>query len=248
VRTLKLTIAYDGTDFAGWQRQASARTVQALIEDALTPIESRSLVITGAGRTDAGVHANGQVASVSLSSSIPSGELQRALNATLPDDVRILEIAEAAADFNARFDARHKTYQYSLYCGSVMLPQQRRYAWHVPLTLDLEAMNAAAALLLGERDFSAFQAAGSDVKTTVRELVVSEWLLSGPGAEIGPVYRVSGTGFLRHMVRNIVGTLVDVGRGRRPIDAIPEILSSRDRSQAAATAPAHGLTLWSVDY
>ena len=248
MRTLKLTIAYDGTDFAGWQRQASARTVQASIEDALSPIEGQRVVITGAGRTDAGVHASGQVASVSLSSSIAAAELQRALNATLADDVRILAVTDARLDFNARFDARYKTYQYSLDCDAVMAPQLRRYAWHVPQELDIEAMNAAAALLIGEHDFAAFQAAGSEVKTSVREVIASKCTRGRSRDRPTLVYCITGTGFLRHMVRNIVGTLVDMGRGRRPPDSVRAILASRDRAQASATAPPHGLTLWSVDY
>ena len=258
MRTLKLVIAYDGTDFAGWQRQAATRSVQASIEDALAPIEGGRVVITGAGRTDAGVHAAGQVASVSLNSAIPAADLQRALNATLATDIRILHLEDVRADFNARFDARQKTYRYSIYCGAVMPPQWRRYAWHVPQALDVEAMQASAALLLGEHDFSAFQAAGSDVKTTTREVIVSSVARLATNADnpdffpaaIGNLlrYQITGTGFLRHMVRNIVGTLVDAGRGRRPIHDIPAILASRDRAQASATAPPHGLTLWSVDY
>jgi tRNA pseudouridine38-40 synthase len=257
VRTLKLTISYDGTDFAGWQRQAAARTVQAAIEDALKPIEGGRVIITGAGRTDAGVHAAGQVASVSLESAIPLADLQRALNATLTDDVRVVEIAETEQHFNARFDARAKTYRYSICCEAVMPPPLRRYAWHVPQHLDPAAMNAAAALIVGEHDFSAFQGAGSGVKTKVREIRLSTvvqfpmpWILpdTTDSTALMLQYQVTGTGFLRHMVRNIVGTLVDVGRNRRPVDDMRAVLLSRDRSRASATAPPHGLTLWRVDY
>ena len=248
MRTLKLTIAYDGTDFAGWQRQATARTVQASIEDALAPIEGRRVVITGAGRTDAGVHAAGQVASVALNAAISTADLRRALNATLAEDVRVLDIADVPEGFNARFDAQCKTYRYSIVCEEVMVPELRRYAWHIGQRLDIDAMNTAAALLVGEQDFSGFQAAGSDVKTTIRHVLESDVVASGTGAGTALIYRVRGTGFLRHMVRNIVGTLVDVGRGRRPIDDLQVILASRDRAQASATAPPHGLTLWSVDY
>ena len=173
IRTLKLTIAYDGTDFAGWQRQATARTVQASIEDALAPIEGRRVVLTGAGRTDAGVHAAGQVASVALNAAISTADLRRALNATLAEDVRILDIAEVREGFNARFDARCKTYRYAIVCEEVMAPELRRYAWHVGQPLDIDAMNAAAAMLVGEQDFSGFQAAGSDVKTTIRNVIES---------------------------------------------------------------------------
>jgi len=244
-RTIKLTIAYDGTDFFGWQRQASERTVQAVLEDALAPIEGQRVVITGAGRTDAGVHADGQVASVSLTATIGVLELQRALNATLPPDVRVCDVAEVRADFNARFDARLKAYRYAIWCGDVLPPRHRRYAWHLPQALDVTAMQEAAALLIGRHDFAAFQAAGSDVQTTVREVTVSK-VDQSSAATID--YEISGTGFLRHMVRNIVGTLADVGRGRVDLTAMLDILSSRDRARASATAPPHGLTLVRVEY
>jgi tRNA pseudouridine38-40 synthase len=253
VRTLKLTIAYDGTNFAGWQRQATERTVQAVIEDALVPFEGERVVITGAGRTDAGVHAAGQVASLRMQSGIDTVDLQRALNATLPDDIRILDVEEAPPAFNARFDARRKTYHYLLWSGSVMPPSLRYHAWHVAQPLAFDVMNAAANVLLGTHDFAAFQAAGSDVQTTARALVVSRIVRLSPGPTI-PMgdgllcYEVTGSGFLRHMVRNIVGTLVDVGRGRLAPEEMRTILISRDRGRASATAPAHGLILWAVEY
>jgi tRNA pseudouridine38-40 synthase len=253
VRTLKLTIAYDGTNFAGWQRQATERTVQAAIEDALRPIEGERVAVTGAGRTDAGVHAAGQVASFKLTSGIGAIELQRALNATLPDDVRILDVEERSPEFNARFDARHKTYHYLLWSGGILPPSVRHHVWHVPQPLDVPTMNAAAEILVGTHDFAAFQAAGSDVQTTVRELLVSRVSRLAPGPTVASDdrlirYEVTGTGFLRHMVRNIVGTLVDAGRGRLTLEDVRAILGSRDRGRASATAPSHGLTLWSVEY
>jgi tRNA pseudouridine38-40 synthase len=243
-RTLKLTIAYDGTDFAGWQRQTADRTVQATIEDALAPFAGGHIVITGSGRTDAGVHAVGQVASVSLESTIANDTLQRALNATLPPDVRIMRVEDAPAGFNARFDARRKTYHYAVYCGSVLPPMLRRQVWHVKDPLAVGSMDAAAALLIGRHDFAAFQAAGGEVATTVRELSVSR--ITSRGDEV--VYEVTGSGFLRHMVRNIVGTLVDVGRGRRNVENVRAVLAGRDRGRASATAPPQGITLWEVEY
>jgi tRNA pseudouridine38-40 synthase len=253
MRTLRVTIAYDGTDFAGWQRQATERTVQATIEDALVPIEGERVVITGAGRTDAGVHAAGQVASFSLKSAIDIINLQRALNATLPDDIRIVRVEEVPAAFNARFDARRKTYHYSLWLGGVLPPQFRHYVWHIPQRLDMDAMNAAAGSLLGTHDFAAFQATGSDVQTTVRELVLSRIVNVSPSATISGEgelvrYEVTGNGFLRHMVRNIVGTLVEVGTGRWPAPCVADILASHDRTLAGPTAPASGLFLMRVDY
>ena len=257
-RTFKLTIAYDGTDFAGWQRQASDRTVQATIEDALLPIEGSRAILIGAGRTDAGVHAAGQVASVTLHATIAPTDLLRALNAMLPFDVRLLRIDEATGGFNAQFAAKQKTYRYALWSSGVVPPPLRRYVWHVPQALDVGAMNAAAQTLIGTHDFSAFQAAGSDVVTTVRTVSASAIDAIRPEsveAVAGPTpvgcwieYEITGTGFLRHMVRNIIGTLVDVGRGRRASDDVLRVLESRNRALASATAPPQGLTLWRVDY
>lgn len=257
-RTLKLTIAYDGTDFAGWQRQATDRSVQAAIEDALAPIEGERVVVTGAGRTDAGVHAAGQVASLVLRASIARDTLRRALNATLPPDVRILQIDEAADGFNAQFAATQKTYRYWIWAGGIVPPALRRYVWHVPQALDVDSMNEAAASLIGRHDFAAFQGAGGEVKTTERHLLASQverWPIETatvimPPAATGDllVYEVTGTGFLRHMVRNIVGTLIEIGLGRRAASDMQGIVASRNRGRAGATAPPHGLVLWDVRY
>jgi tRNA pseudouridine38-40 synthase len=224
--------------------QAGPRTVQGVLEDALQPLEHRRVVVFAAGRTDAGVHAAGQVVSFSLESSIRCDALQRALNVRLPDDVRVMGVEEAAAEFNARFHARRKTYHYAVFNGPVVPPPLRHFVWHVVQPLDVEAMSRAAAALIGEHDFAAFQAAGSDVISTRREILVSR-LARQPDRLI---YEVTGTGFLRHMVRNIIGTLVEIGRGRRPVEDVRRILESRDRAQASATAPPQGLTLWSVEY
>ena len=206
------------------------------------PIEGERVVVHGAGRTDAGVHAMGQVVSFTLTADIRRDTLQRALNATLPGDVRVLEVEEAPDGFNSRFDARRKTYHFTIFNAAVVPPHRRHFVWHVPQRLDVNAMGAAAAALIGEYDFSGFQAAGGDVITSRRELFVSRVEADPP--EI--TYEVTGSGFLRHMVRNIVGTLVDIGLGRRPVDDMRRVLESRDRSQASPTAPPHGLTLWSV--
>jgi tRNA pseudouridine38-40 synthase len=243
-RTLKLTIAYDGTDFAGWQMQAGQRTVQGALEDALAPIDGERVVVHSAGRTDAGVHAAGQVISFALKSSIACDALVRAINVRLPQDVRVMQAEVAAEGFNARFDALHKTYHYVIFTGAVVPPPIRHFVWHVPQSLDVSAMNDAAAVLLGEHDFAAFQAAGGDVITTRREILASVVT----AADDRLTYEVTGTGFLRHMVRNIVGTLVDIGRGRMPASEMIRILQSRDRAEASATAPPQGLTLWRVDY
>jgi tRNA pseudouridine38-40 synthase len=244
IRTFKLTLAYDGTNFAGWQMQAGPRTVQGVLEEALQPIEDQRVVVFAAGRTDAGVHAEGQVVSFALTSSIGCDALQRALNVRLPEDVRVMRVEEAAADFNARFHARKKTYHYAIFSGPVVPPRIRHFVWQITQPLDVQAMNRAAAVLIGEHDFRAFQAAGSEVVTTRREILVSRVASTDDRL----IYQVTGTGFLRHMVRNIVGTLVDIGRGRRPDDDMRRILESLDRGQASATAPPQGLTLWSVEY
>lgn len=256
---LKLTLAYDGSDFGGWQRQSDARTVQAVVEEALEPLAGETVTVVGAGRTDGGVHAAGQVASVALRSSLALHEIHRALNATLPQDVRVLAIDEAPADFDARQHARLKTYRYAIWNGRSAPPLARRVVWEVPAQLDLEAMNDGAALLRGKHDFGAFQSAGGSVYTTTREITVSSWteidaridplgvLLPADGSRLLR-YEVTGTGFLRHMVRTIVGTLVDVGRGRLMADDVRRIMASGNRATAGQTAPPHGLTLWRVDY
>lgn len=244
MRVIKLTVAYDGTDFAGWQRQARHRTVQAVLEDALGPIAGRPVVIHGAGRTDAGVHAAGQVASFTLERPIAAHDLRRALNARLPYDVRVMAAAEAEPGFHARFMARLKTYHYRVCTLPVLPPLERRTAWHVRGPLDEEAMARAAALLVGEHDFASFRAAGSAVRSTVRTLTRSAVVVDASGFR----YEVSGTGFLRHMVRAVVGTLVEVGRGRLAAGDLSAILEACDRASAGPTAPPQGLVLHAVEY
>lgn len=244
MRTLKLTLAYDGTAFAGWQMQAGQRTVQGVLEEALQPIDATRVVVHAAGRTDAGVHAEGQVVSCALASSIACGALRRALNVRLPEDVRVMAVEEAPPGFNARFEARGKTYRYDIYTAAVVPPRLRHFVWHVAADLDAAAMDRAARLLVGTHDFAAFRAAGGDVLTTRREILAST--VTHRDAVVS--YAVTGTGFLRHMVRNIVGTLVEIGRGRRPVDDMTRVLASRDRAQAAPTAPPQGLTLVGVFY
>ena len=207
--------------------------------------------MTGAGRTDAGVHALGQVASARIASGIARTSLGQALNALLSPDIRVLSVEDAPDEFNARFAARSKTYRYRIVNAAVMSPFERRFAWHVPRVLDVGAMGDAAAMLAGRRDFAAFQAAGGVASTSIRTLHRSRWLeQTPPGIEGGRIltYEVSGDGFLRHMVRNIVGTLVEVGTGRRAPASMAEVLASRDRAAAGPTAPAHGLCLVRVDY
>jgi tRNA pseudouridine38-40 synthase len=247
VAVLKLTLQYDGTNYAGWQRQKGQVSIQGLLEDALAPIAGAPVVVHGAGRTDAGVHALGQVASVSLETLIlarlDEPAVQRALNAVLPPDVRVWAVERAADDFHARYSARAKSYEYRIVNAPFVSPFDHRYAWHLPRPVDVEAMRRAASALVGRHDFAAFQATGSAVKTTMREVYSLEVRHEPPLIML----RVRADGFLRHMVRTIVGTLAEVGSGRLP-ERMPAVLASRDRGQAGPTAPAHGLFLLSVDY
>jgi tRNA pseudouridine38-40 synthase len=244
IRTLKLTLAYDGTRFVGWQRQAAGESVQGVLEEALARFEGAPVTVHGAGRTDAGVHALGQVASVRVTSGHDVETFTRALNAQLPEDLRVLETVEAHPEFHARFSARAKTYRYQIRSGAAASPFDRAYVWHLPERLDPAAMRAAAQALVGRHDFAAFQSVGTTVPDSVRTITASDLRQAGDLL----VYEVTGDGFLRHMVRAIVGTLVEIGRGWRPPDNMAALLQGGTRAQAGATAPPHGLFLVRVDY
>ena len=246
-RILKLTLAYDGTDFVGWQRQAEGVSVQGLIENALRPIEGAPVNVHAAGRTDAGVHALGQVASFTLTATIDPPRLARALNSILPLDVRILDAEEMPGNFHARFSATAKVYEYRIINTPIASPFLRRYVWHVTPALDLEVMKGASAVLCGTHDFAAFQGSRTSVSSTERTIQRLEWR-TGSSPDDPIVMEVEGNGFLRHMVRNIAGTLVDVGLGRCPPGEVERILASRDRAQAGVTAPPQGLFLKRVLY
>jgi len=241
----KLTIAYDGAGFVGWQRQASGDSIQGLLEDALALLDGREVAVVGAGRTDSGVHAIGQVASVTLERDIDAPTVVRAVNARLPPTIRVTDAEAVPAAFHARFDPTSKTYRYRIWNGEVMSPFERAYAWHVPApTLDERAMDEAARVLEGRHDFAAFQAAGAD--TTGTERTIRSSRITRIASLI--TYEIGGDGFLRHMVRTIVGTLVDVGRGRVAPSVMADVLASRDRALAGRTAPPEGLFLVRVDY
>jgi tRNA pseudouridine38-40 synthase len=247
MRTLRLLVAYDGTNYAGWQRQANGTSIQEVLEDAFLPLWAgapRRPVVHGASRTDAGVHARGQVASIRVPFETRADAVHRALNVRLPADVRVLEVLDAAPGFHAQFDARGKHYRYRIATGPVLLPFDRWFVWHVPQPLDRRAMEAAAVLLVGRHDFASFQGRGSAVLDTVRTVRSIE-VVAHP-AEIA--IDVTGDGFLRHMVRALVGTLVDVGAGTQPPSWVTRVLHAKDRRVAGRTAPASGLTLMSVDY
>ena len=246
MRTLKLTVSYDGTRYVGWQRQAEGNSVQGVLEEALARFEGRAVTVQGAGRTDAGVHALGQVASVQVTFTHDTATLLRALNAQLPEDVRVRAIEECGDEFHARFNATSKTYRYLLRNAAISDPFERAHVWHIPQPLDVAAMQRAAQLLVGTHDFAAFQSVGTDVSGTVRTIVRSTLELRDTSGLLA--YEVTGNGFLRHMVRAIVGTLVEVGRGWREADSMATLLQGRDRGEAGRTAPAHGLFLVRVDY
>jgi tRNA pseudouridine38-40 synthase len=247
MRTLRLVVAYDGTCYAGWQRQANGVSVQEVLEQAFAPLwagAARRPVVHGASRTDAGVHARGQVASIRVPFATPADAVHRALNVRLPADVRVLEVVEAPPGFHAQFASIGKHYRYRIATGPVLLPFERWFVWHVPHALDVVAMRAAADLLVGRHDFASFQGRGSAIVDTVRR--VSSVAVRRIDDEI--TVDITGDGFLRHMVRAIVGTLVDVGSGTRPPAWVAEVLHARRRPAAGQTAPAAGLTLISVQY
>jgi len=247
MRNLKITLQYDGTDYVGWQRQATGTSIQGLLEDALEPIAGTRVTVHGAGRTDAGVHALGQVASVAFAGTHESAVLVRAFNAVLPTDVRVLSIEDVPPDFHARFSATGKIYEYWIVNAPIVSPFLVRYAWHVTYPVDVDAMKAASTHLAGAHDFAAFQAATSKVRSSLRTIHSIHWE-TGHEYDAPLVCQIHGDGFLRHMVRNIVGTLIEIGVGRWRSDKIVEILASRDRSRAGPTAPAHGLFLVQVEY
>jgi tRNA pseudouridine38-40 synthase len=246
----KLTIQYDGTDFHGWQMQGELRTVQGELARALSLIEGRDVVVHGSGRTDAGVHARGQVASVVLQKEITANKLRAAINGNIGKDVRVVDVETVDDEFHARYSALGKTYLYRTVNGPVMSPFWLRYAHHEARALDLERMIDAAQLFLGEHDWTAFSSAQSEAETrtrTITELaIVSRW------DEVARCRLIemtmSADGFLRYMVRSIAGTLLAVGRGEMDSELIARAIREGDRSLAAATAPPQGLTLVSVRY
>jgi tRNA pseudouridine38-40 synthase len=241
VRRFRATLEYDGTEFSGWQLQPDARTVQGELEAALAGVTGAPSRPTAASRTDAGVHARGQVVHFDSGTRLSPTELRRALNSKLPRDVSVLEVREAPADYHARHDAIGKRYVYRILARGSPSPLRRRFVWHLRQRLDLGAMQAAAAGLLGSHDFAAFRGVpgGAPAEDTERTLDRLEWLRD----EDELVLVTEARSFLRHMVRNLVGTLVDVGAGRLAAASIPAILASRDRSRAGPTAPPHGLCL-----
>jgi tRNA pseudouridine38-40 synthase len=241
---IKLTVEYDGTRYHGWQIQANGETIQAVLERAVSIFLGKSTRITGSGRTDAGVHALGQVANFFSDQDLDPRKMRRGLNALTPEDVNIKEVEIVADTFDARRDGRSRIYEYHILNRPTPSPFYVNRAWHVYEPLALEAMREAVHCLEGEHDFSSFRAAGCDALHPVRK--VYRTVLEERGELL--VYTIEATAFLRHMVRNIVGTLVEVGRGMRSSQSFAEVLEARDRTQAGPTAPPHGLYLMKVKY
>ena len=246
----KLLIQYDGTDFHGWQVQDNDRTIQGELERVISTLENDTVSVVGSGRTDAGVHAEGQVANVHLNRSFTPGKLRAAINGNLWRDIRILQVEKAEDDFHARFSAKQKTYIYRIVNGPVMSPFWRRFAHLEARPLDIPRMTLAARQLLGERDFTAFASARSDGESRIRTIhdasFDSIWDDRAKASILE--FRITGSGFLRYMVRSIVGTLIEVGHGAKDSDTIHTALVTGDRSLAGKTAPANGLSLYRVDY
>lgn len=266
----KLTLAYDGAEFSGWQAQPGRRTVQGELERAWLEITGEAVRLNAAGRTDAGVHAAGQVASVESATNIPPESLVHALNSKLPDDAAVQLVERVADGFHATHDAKFKRYRYTIYNDTRRPVFARKYAWHIPTPLDVAAMQSGGDHMMGTHDFACFQSVGSERESTVRTIFAvtvapgpargsnrlsntlrpnapDAYPRAEPGAELVTI-DVEGDGFLYNMVRTIAGTLVEVGRGKRPPEWVAEVIASKDRCTAGQTAPAHGLCMQWVAY
>jgi tRNA pseudouridine38-40 synthase len=244
MRIIKLVVAYDGTGYAGWQIQPNGLTIQEVLEDALAKMLGEPVRIRSSGRTDAGVHARGMVASFVTSGTIPLRAFSPGLNSLLPPDIAVREAEEAAPGFDPRRDARGKHYRYTMLCAPCRSPLDRLTSWHLREMPDLDAMREAASFFVGEHDFASFRTAGCAAKTTVRRIDGVEIMQDGPFVIID----VRGSGFLKNMVRMMVGTLVEVGRGKREPATVARLLAAPGSHPAGATAPPHGLCLMTVYY
>jgi len=249
MRNIKLILQYDGTNYSGWQIQPKALTVEKVVTDCIEKIFQEKIKLFGATRTDAGVHALGQTANFKTSrdeSVTPDRKLLRAINCLLPGDISVLEVKTVDESFHSRFDAKSKIYRYQIWRSPVPSPFHYRYSWRIKYNphLDLKAMNFAANFLIGEKDFASFQASGCDARTSMRRIHWVEFKNNGNILEIW----IEGSGFLKYMVRNIVGTLVDIGRGLTPPEQMEYIINAKDRRAAGVTAPPQGLFLVEVTY
>ncbi|HTZ84388.1 MAG TPA: tRNA pseudouridine(38-40) synthase TruA [Candidatus Acidoferrales bacterium] len=250
MRNLKLILSYDGAEFSGWQVQPATSTVQGTLASAIGRVTGEKVLPQGSGRTDSGVHALAQVVTFVTESSVPTENFLKALNDVLPASVRVMEVTEMPAGFHARHSAKAKTYRYRMYRGTICAPFLARYVWHYPYPLDESAMAEAARLVVGEKDFTSFAAVDPECGregepvSNARTIFSSSWKREGDEF----VYSVRGSGFLHHMVRNLVGTFILVGRGTLAPEDVTRIVEARNRSAAGATAPASGLYLVSVEY
>ncbi len=245
MRNIRLLIEYDGTNYQGWQVQLKGLTIQGMIEEKLTLITGEVIHLIGSGRTDSGVHAFGQVANFKTKSKLDVHSIQRALNSLLPPDIVIQRAEEVEEDFHARRESKSKVYEYRILNQDIRSAFRHEYAWHIPQKLDLEEMRKATQILIGEHDFSSFRSVGSPTQTAIRRVIRAEWKRGREGLI---QFEIEANGFLKQMVRAIVGTLVEVGRGKINADEFREILDSKDRKKAGPTAPAHGLFLKEVKY
>ncbi|MHB8654238.1 MAG: tRNA pseudouridine(38-40) synthase TruA [Terriglobia bacterium] len=257
MRNIRLLIAYDGTDFHGWQRQPNVPTVQACLESGLEKLIEERVTLYGSGRTDAGVHALNQVANFKMSGNIPPANLLKAINNLLPSTIRVKKVEDVEESFHARYNARAKTYRYRISLAPIPSPFTIRYVHHYPYPLDLKAIAAGARYLEGEHDFTSFAGSNGSVHeppalplddrgNNVRTIFTSRILWRERTSTL--IYEVRGSGFLHHMVRNIVGTLLEVGRGKLEPQDVCKILEARDRARAGPTAPGAGLCLMRVEY
>lgn len=244
MRNVRLVVQYDGTRYAGFQVQPDSPTIQSALQAALTSLLGQETTVVGASRTDAGVHAYGQVVTFTTENVIPAARVVKALNDLLPADIACVAAEDVAPEFHPQYAARRKRYVYRLLNRELPSPFLGRYAWHVEQPLEVAAMRAAGQHLVGEHDFAAFCAAGGSAKTTVREVFALDLAQEGEIIETS----IEGNGFLYMMVRIIMGTLVEVGQGRRSPEQVAAILASRDRRRAGSTAPPHGLCLRRIDY
>jgi len=245
MRNLKIIVEYDGTNYHGWQRQADEITIQEVLEEKIGVITGEKVTIFGSGRTDAGVHAINQVASFKTTSEIRESNLLRAINSIIPHDIVLKSLTEVNEAFHARYDAKSKSYLYKIYNRPVRSAFYKNYSWHVHSALDIDDMRKAALCLEGTKDYSSFCAASGDSQNNIRTIIDVDLAVSESGMI---TFSIKADGFLRYMVRNILGTLVDVGKGKMDHAVFSDILKARDRTKAGITAPPHGLFLKEVYY
>jgi tRNA pseudouridine38-40 synthase len=244
MRNLKLTLAYDGTEFHGWQIQPEARTVQGELRQALSKLFNHEVSVTGSGRTDAGVHAHGQVANVGTVRTMDTDAVLRGTNALLPPEIRVLSVEEVSSDFHARRSARSKTYEYHIWRNPVVSPFHCRYVYAFRYPLNEDAMDRATRSFIGTHDFTSFCATATEIEDRTRTIFEASWERSATTW----IFRIRGNGFLQYMVRTIAGTILEVGQGRIQSEHIPAIFEARDRRLAGPSLPPHGLHLIQVEY